>query len=121
MKQFSQDLFEKLDHILSFASCWQDICLMGIVLISLNILDVLLTFHAVFVLGFLELNPLAQGFPVWLLVLKFSACFIPLVCAYVLEKLEMKSYLFLPFAVSLILIVFYAFVVAFNVCNILRA
>ena len=92
---------------------------MAVPLVVLNLLDVVLTFYAINVLGFMEINPLATGFPVWLSVLKFSFCFIPLFCAYILEKLEMKNYLLLPFAFSTILIEFYAFVVAFNVRNIL--
>jgi hypothetical protein len=78
-------------------------------------------FYAISVLGFMELNPLAAGFPIWLSVMKFGACFIPLVCAYILEKLEMKSYLLYPFVLSTILIEFYTFVVAFNVQSILEA
>ena len=76
--------------------CWKDIGLMAIIMISMNVLEVLSTFYAINVLGFMELNPLAAGFPIWLSVLKFGACFIPLICAYMLEKLEMKNYLVLP-------------------------
>ena len=92
---------------------------MTIVLVALNLLDVVSTFYAINYLGFAELNPLAEGFPVWLSVLKFGVCFIPIVCAYVLHKLGMENYLLLPFVFSAILIQFYAFVVALNVLNIL--
>ena len=92
---------------------------MAIILVSLNIVDVFSTMYAINILGFMELNPLVVGFPVWLSVLKFVACFIPLICAYFLEKLEMKNYLLLPFMFSTILIEFYAFVVTFNIQNIL--
>lgn len=109
---------QRTNHGFSLAFCWQDIGLMAIVLVSLNVLDVLLTFYAINVLGCMELNPVALGFPVWFFVLKFGVCFFPPICAYVLEKLEMKNYLSLPFVFSAILITYYAFVVAFNVCNI---
>ena len=92
---------------------------MGVILLSLNAIDVFSTFHAIDVLGFTELNPIAAGFPLWLSVLKFCACLIPLTCAYVLEKLEMRNYLFLPFAFSVVMVEFYASVLAFNVLNIL--
>jgi hypothetical protein len=52
--------------------------------------------------------------------LKFSACFIPLVCAYILDKLEIENFRFLPFMCLTILIAFYTFVVTFNIRNILR-
>jgi len=110
---------QRTNHGFSLAFCWQDIGLMAIMLVALNVLDVVSTSHAINDLGFMELNPLAAGFPVWLSVLKFGGCFIPMVCAYMLEKLEMKNYLLLPFAFSAILIEFYAFVVASNIQNIL--
>ena len=112
---------QRTNHGFSLAFCWQDIGLMAIILVSLNILDVFSTFYAINVLGFMELNPLAVDFPIWLSVLKFSVCFIPLICAYTLEKLKMKNYLLLPFAFSTILIEFYAFVVASNLQNNLGA
>ena len=112
---------KRTNHGFSLAFCWRDIGLMAIVLVALNVLDVVSTLYAIDVLGFMELNPLAAGLPVWLSVFKFGVCFIPLVCAYILEKLEMKNYLFLPFVFSTILIEFYAFVVAFNIQNILGA
>lgn len=93
---------------------------MTIILVTLNLLDVLSSFYAINFLGLMELNPLAAGFPMWILVLKFSVCFIPVVCAYVLGKFRMEKYLLFPFVCSAILIEFYAFVVTFNVCNILR-
>lgn len=64
------------------------------------------------VLGFEELNPLAIGFPLWIFVLKFGVCFVPMVCAYVMDKFEMEKYLLLPFMCSAILIEVYVFVVA---------
>lgn len=92
---------------------------MTVLLITLNIIDVVLSFYANNVLGFMELNPFAVGFPIWIFVLKFGVCFVPLVCAYVLVKFGMNNHLFLPFFCSLILIEFYAFVVAFNISCIL--
>lgn len=110
---------QRTNHGFSLAFSWQDIGLIAIMLVALNVLDVVSTFYAINVLGFVELNPLAAGFPVWLSVLKFGVCFIPSVCAYILERLEMKNYLLLPFVFSIILIEFHAFVVAFNIQNIL--
>jgi hypothetical protein len=92
---------------------------MTMLLITLNLTDVLLSFYAQNVLGFVELNPLALGFPIWIFILKFGVCFIPLVCAYVLAKFGMNNYLALPFVCSMILMEFYAFVVAFNISNVL--
>jgi hypothetical protein len=94
---------------------------MAILLVSLNVLDVFSTFYAISVLGFTELNPLAAGFPIWLSGVKFGACFIPLICAYMLEKLKMKNYLILPFVFSTVLIEFYTFVFASNMYEILGA
>jgi len=94
---------------------------MTIILVALNLVDAFLSSYAINVLGFMELNPLAVGFPVWIVLLKFAICFVPLVCAYVLHKSGMESYLALPFVFSAILIEFYAFVVAFNIRNILGA
>lgn len=89
------------------------------VLITLNFVDVLLSFYAINVLTFVELNPLAVGFPIWIFILKFGVCFVPVVCAYVLDKCGMKNYLFLPFICSLVMMIFYAFVVAYNMSNII--
>lgn len=89
------------------------------VLITLNFVDVLLSFYAIDALAFVELNPFAVGFPIWIFILKFGVCFVPVVCAYVLDKLGMKIYLFLPFICSVVQMMFYVFVVAFNVSNIL--
>ena len=111
----------RTNHDFSLAFCWQDIGLMSIILVSLNVLDIFSTIYAINILGLMELNPISVSFPVWLTVLKFGACFIPLTCAYILEKLNMKNYLLFPFAFSTILIEFYAFVVAFNIQNILGA
>lgn len=104
---------------LTIAFSWKAIGFMAIPLVALNLLDVVVSFYAVIVLGFMELNPLAVGFPVWIFVLKFGFCLIPVVCAYVLHKFGMENYLLLPLGASLILIEFYALVVAFNVTNIL--
>jgi len=106
------------EHSFSLSFSWRHIGYMAIILVSLNLLDVVSTSHAINVLGFMELNPLAVGFPVWIFVLKFGICFIPMVCAYVLHKLGMENYLLLPFVVSAILIEFYAFVVVFNMRNV---
>jgi len=91
---------------------------MTIILVTLNFVDVLSSFYVTSVLGFMELNPLAVGFPIWIFVLKFGVCFIPVICAYILDKCGMERYLLLPFLCSAILIEFYIFVVAFNVFNI---
>ena len=112
-------LIQRTVRSFSLALCWKDIGLMAVPLVVLNLLDVVLTFYAINVLGFMEINPLAAGFPVWLFVLKFGVCFIPVVCAYMLDMLEMENYLLLPFVFSAILIEFYAFVAAFNIRNIL--
>jgi hypothetical protein len=92
---------------------------MTIILVTLNFIDVLSSFYVTNVLGFTELNPLAVGFPMWIFFLKFGVCFIPAICAYVLDKFGMEKYLLLPFVCSAILMEFYIFVVAFNVVNIL--
>ena len=94
---------------------------MTIMLLSLNVIDVLSTLYATSFLGFVELNPLAINFPIWLSVVKFGACAVPLICAYELEKMKMRNYLLLPFVSSLIMIEFYALVVTSNMLNILRA
>jgi hypothetical protein len=107
------------DHGFSLAFSCKDISLMTIILVELNFLDALSSFYAISVLGFMELNPLAVGFPIWIFVLKFGVCFIPVICAYVLDKFGMEKYLLLPFVCSAILIEFYVFAVAFNVFNIL--
>ncbi len=98
---------------------WQDICFSTIALVVLNAIDVILTFYAVNILGFVELNPLVVGFPVWIFFLKFSVCFIPVFCAYILDKYRMQNYLLLPFVFSVLLIQFYCFVVVFGMCYIL--
>ena len=108
-----------INHRFSLIFSWKDIGFITIILVKLNLLDVLLSFYAINFLGLMELNPLAAGFPIWFLVLKFSVCFIPVVCAYVLVKFGMEKYILLPFVCSAILIEFYAFVVAFNMRNIL--
>ena len=92
---------------------------MTIVLVALNFLDVVSTFYAVNVLGYVELNPLALSFPVWIFVLKFGICFVPIVCAYVLCKTGMENYLLMPFAFLAVLIGFYAFVVGSNLRSII--
>ncbi len=112
-------LAQRHSQSLSLAFSWKDISFMTVILIALNLLDVGTTFYAVGVLGFSELNPLAVGFPIWIFALKFGICFIPALYAYVLEKLSKQKYLLLPFIFSVILVEFYAFVVAFNVGNIL--
>lgn len=110
---------QRSDNGLSLIFSCKDISFMTILLITLNFIDVLSSFYANDVLGFMELNPLAMGFPIWIFILKFGVCFVPLVCAYVLIKFEMKNYLLLPFVCSATLIEIYAFVVAFNISNIL--
>ena len=90
-------------------------------MLALNVADVVLTFFGVNFLGFSELNPLAADFPIWLTIVKFSACFIPLICAYVLQRLEIRDYMFVPFMFSVMQIVFYASVMTFNIHSILTA
>lgn len=102
-----------------FTFSLNDIGLLTAILVSLNFLDVILSVYAIRILNFVELNPLAIGFPVWIFVLKFSVCFIPMVCAYTLDKFEIKNYLFLPFIFLAILIQIYAFIIGFNLHNIL--
>ncbi len=102
----------------SFAVSWKDLSFMTSVLVVLNLLDTISSFYAVNVLGFIELNPVTAGFPIWIILLKFAACFIPTVSAYVLHKIDMEKYLLLPIVFSAILIEFYAFVIAFNVRSI---
>jgi hypothetical protein len=87
-------------------------------LVSLNFFDVALSFYAINVLGFAELNPLAIGFPVWIIALKFGVCFIPIICAYMLDKLGIENYLLLPSVFLATLIQIYAFIIGFNLCNI---
>jgi len=84
----------------------------------LNFFDVTLSFYAINVLGFAELNPLAIGFPVWIFALKFGVCFIPMVCGYVLDKLGIENYLLLPFVFLATLIQIYTFIIGFNLRNI---
>jgi hypothetical protein len=107
-------------HRFSLAFSCKDISLMTIILVTLNFLDVFSSSYAINVLGFMELNPLAVGVPIWIFVLKFGVCFVPVICAYVLDKFGMEKYLLLPFACSTILIEFYLFVVVLNVFNILE-
>jgi len=89
---------------LTVAFSWKAIGFMEILLIALNLLDVIVSFYAVNVLGFMELSPLAVGFPVWVFVLKFGICLIPMVCACVLHGFGMENYLLLPLGALLILI-----------------
>ncbi len=103
----------------SISLSYKDFGFMTWVLVTLNLLDVFLSFYAISVLAFVELNPLVVGFPIWIYILKFGVCFVPVVCAYVLDKFGMKNYFYLPFICSVILIEFYTFVVAFNMRNIL--
>jgi hypothetical protein len=107
--------------IFPFPVSWKDIGGMGIILVILNFLDVVLTFYAINTLGFVELNHLAIGFPLWIFITKFGGCFVPFVCAYMLHKVEMEHYLLLPFICSLFLIEFYALVIALNVYTIFGA
>ena len=92
--------------------------MMTVVLVTLNFLDVVSTFYAINYLAFVELNPLAASFPAWIFVLKFGVCFVPMVCAHVLDKFGMEDYLLMPFGFLAVLIGFYAFVVGSNVGNI---
>lgn len=111
---------QRYNWALPFTFSRKDISFMTIVLVALNIVDVILTLYAANVLGFIELNPLAIGFPFWIFILKFGTCFVPVACAFVLDRFEMNNYLLLPFIFSAVLIEFYTFVVAFNVSNILE-
>lgn len=111
---------QRYNQVLTFAFSRKDISFMTIVLVALNVVDVVLTLYAANVLGFVELNPLAIGFPFWIFLLKFGSCFVPVVVAFVLDKFEMNNYLLLPFISSAVLIEFYTFVVAFNAYNILE-
>ncbi len=99
--------------------CLRDFSFITGVLVTLNFLDVILSKYATNILGLVELNPLASGFPIWLLMLKFGVCFVPLVCAYALDKSGMENFMFLPFTFLTILIGFYTFVVSSSVRNIL--
>jgi hypothetical protein len=107
------------DNKFSLNFSYKHVNFMTIILVLLNLIDVISSFYAINVLGLIELNPLATGFPLWIVVLKFSVCFVPTVCAYMLDKYGMKKYLLLPFICSVILIEFYVFVVTFNMQNIL--
>jgi hypothetical protein len=102
-----------------FAFSWKDISLLTAILVSLNLVDVILSIYATTILGFIELNPFATDFPIWILTLKFGVCFIPLVCAYTLDKLGNENYLIFPFVFLAILIQIYAFIVGFNLSSIL--
>jgi len=107
--------------VFDVVSSWRPVGFMAVLLVALNFFDVAATFYGVGVLGFVELNSLAVGFPVWVFLFKFGVCFVPLVCAYVLEKFGLGKYLVLPFVFSAVLVGFYAFVVAFNVGTLLSA
>jgi hypothetical protein len=110
---------QSASHRFLIATSCKDISYLTIILIILNLFDVLLSNYAINILGFMELNPFAAGFPPWIFVLKFGVCFIPMFCAYILNKFGMENYLLLPFLCSLILIQFYTLVVTFNVHSIL--
>ncbi len=88
---------------------------MTAILIALNLIDVVSSIYAIDILGFVELNPLAASFTIWLFVLKFAACFFPVICACILRKTRLEDYLFMPFAFLTVLVCFYAFVVGSNV------
>jgi len=92
---------------------------MTMVLVTLNLVDVISSFYAINFLGFVELNPLAVSFPIWIFVLKFGICFVPIVCAHVFHKIGMENYLLMPCAFLAILIGFYAFVVGSNLHSII--
>jgi hypothetical protein len=109
---------QRASHVLSLAFSWKEISFMSIILVALNLVDAVSSFYAINVLGFMELNSLAVGFPAWFIVLKFAICFLPTVCAYTLHRFCRENYLLLPVVFSLVLIEFYAFVVAFNMYNI---
>jgi hypothetical protein len=98
---------------------WKDISLLTVILMSLNLIDAVLSIYAVTILGFAELNPLAIDFPIWIFAMKFGVCFIPLVCAYTLDKIGNKNYLIFPFVVLAIMIQIYAFIIGFNLHSIL--
>ena len=97
----------------------KDFSFMTIVLVALNFFDIVSSFYAINILTFTELNPLAEGFPIWILVLKFAICFIPIFCAYTLDKFGVEKYMLLPFTFLAILVGFYAFVVGLNFFSIL--
>jgi len=107
--------------VFDVVSSWRPVGFLAVLLVVLNFFDVVATFYGVGVLGFVELNSLAVGFPVWVFLFKFGVCFVPVVCAYALEKFGMGKYLVLPFVFSAVLVEFYAFVVAFNVGTLLGA
>ena len=107
--------------VFDVVSSWRPVGFMAVLLVALNFFDAASTFYGVGVLGFVELNSLAVGFPVWVFLLKFGVCFVPAACAYALEKFGMGKFLVLPFVFSAVLVEFYAFVVAFNVGTLLGA
>jgi len=109
---------ERWEGIFSLDFSWKDMFFPTIVLVALNVIDVVSTFYAVVILGFVELNPLAVGFPAWIILLKFGVCLIPVVCAYVLDKSMMQNYMLLPIVFSIILIEFYTCIVVFGMRNI---
>ncbi len=88
---------------------------MTAILIALNLLDVVSSLYAIDILGFVEINPLAASFPIWLFVLKFAACLLPVICACIMRKIRLEDYLLMPFAFLTVLVCFYAFVVGSNV------
>jgi hypothetical protein len=109
---------KRAEGFFSHAFSWKDIFFPTTALVALNVIDVVSTFYGVTMLGFVELNPLAVGFHPWIVILKCSACLIPLVCAYALDKSNMNNYMFLPLVFSIILVEFYTCIVVFGMCNI---
>jgi hypothetical protein len=97
---------------------WKDISLLTVILISLNLIDAVLSIYAITILGFAELNPFAIDFPIWIFALKFGVCFIPLVCAYTLDRIGNKNYFIFPFVFLAIMIQIYAFIIGFNLRSI---
>lgn len=103
---------QRTEGSFSLVFSWKDLRIPTAVLFALNMVDVISTLYAVRMLGFIELNVLAVGFPAWIFVLKFGVCFIPVGCAYALDRFRMQNYLLLPFLTSVVLIEFYSLVVA---------
>ena len=77
--------------VFDVVSSWRPVGFMAVLLVALNFFDVAATFYGVGVLGFVELNSLAVGFPVWVFLLKFGVCFVPVVCAYAWRSLGWVS------------------------------
>ena len=98
---------------------WKDISLLTVILVSLNLIDAVLSIYAITILGFAELNPYAIDFPLWIFALKFGVCFIPLVCTYTLDKIGNQNYFIFPFVFLAIMIQIYAFIIGFNLRSIL--